>query len=365
MNPPKISVIILNYNGLAWLPRCLDSLAAQTIFRDIEVILTDNNSSDGSVAFANEWLARARARGRVVQNGANLFYCGANNNGAAASSGQFLLFLNNDTWLEPDCLERLFAETTAARADGAAPMVLDYDDDSFQCGSVTGLDLLGFVTDAPMTRKVTETFSSPGCGLFVRAEMFRKIGGFPPEILIYADETDLSWRVWIAGGKLVTVPSARLHHRGATVVNPHGQTKVVESRTTETKRFLANRNEILLLLKNSQHILLLLVLPHLLLLSAEAVLSLLLVRRWSVIQKCYLSAVLEAFRMRRHVGASSNMACPRWTAVDHVLIPPRAPPTMAVNFSAPRSLQTLCPSAPRSFSPNLPSAPRLPPGERS
>jgi GT2 family glycosyltransferase len=133
--------------------------------------------------------------------------------------------------------------------------------------------------------------------------LFHKIGSFPPELLIYADETDLCWRVWIAGGKVVTIPSARLHHRGAAVVNPQGNTKTVESRTSETKRFLANRNGLLFLLKNCQHILLLLVIPHVLLLLLEGAVSLVLIRRWSYVRKSYLSAITGAFGMMPHVCA--------------------------------------------------------------
>lgn len=299
--PPRISVVVLNYNGKNWLPRCYDSLAAQTIFADIEVILTDNNSTDDSVKFTNEWRARTGAKGCVVQNGANLFYCGANNNGAAAATGEFVLFLNNDTWLEPDCLEKLYQEVTQAGADGGAPLVMDYDDNAYQCGGDSGLDLFGLAVGGEPAKAVVPTFASPGCSLLVRTELFRKIGGFAPELLIYCDETDVSWRVWIAGGKIVSAPGARLHHRGAAVVNPHGNTKTLESRTSEFKRFLTNRNGLLFLLKNCQHVLLLLLLPHLALLLFEAFVSLLLVRRWSYVRKSYFSALVAVFEMRGHV----------------------------------------------------------------
>ncbi len=298
--PPKISVVILNYNGQQWLERCFESLERQTIFPALEVIFSDNKSSDGSDQYAAAWLEKT-GRGRVVQNGANLYYCGANNNGAAAATGEFLLFLNNDTWLEPDCLEKLYDETVKAGADAAAPMVLDYTSDNYQGGGESCVDWFGIPTGGPAATSVIETFASPGCSLFVRTETFRKIGGFPPELLIYADETDVSWRVWISGGKIVCVPNARVHHRGAAVVNPEGKTVAVESRTSETKRFLANRNGILLLMKNGQHLLLLLLIPHLLLLLAEALVSLILVRRWSYVRKSYLSAIAAAFGMHQHV----------------------------------------------------------------
>lgn len=298
--PPKISVVILNYNGQEWLAKCFASLESQTIFADLEVIFSDNKSSDGSDQFAAAWLEKT-GRGRVVQNGANLYYCGANNNGAAAATGEFLLFLNNDTWLESDCLEKLYDETVKAGADAAAPMVLDYATNNYQGGGESGIDWFGIPTGGPPATRVAETFASPGCSLLVSTQTFRKIGGFPAELLIYADETDIAWRVWIAGGKIVCVPGAKVHHRGAAVVNPEGNTVAVESRTSETKRFLANRNGILLLMKNCQHILLLLLIPHLLMLLAEAMVSLILVRRWSYVRKSYLSAIGAAFGMHGHV----------------------------------------------------------------
>ena len=297
---PDISVVVLNYNGNAWMKPCLESLARQTNFDRIEIIVTDNKSSDGSDQYAAGWL-RQNGKGQVVQNGANLMYCGANNNGAVVATGEFLLFLNNDTWLEPECLERLYRATVAAGADAASPLVLDYDDDAFQNSGSPGLDLFGFTTKMGPVKEVTDIFSAPGCSLFMRTETFRKIGGFAPELLIYADETDICWRVWIAGGRIISIPDARLHHRGAAVANPQGATKTVEPRTTDTKRFLANRNGILFLLKNSQHFLLLLLIPHLLLLLLEAMVSFALVRRWSYLQRSYFGAIIEAFSMRAHV----------------------------------------------------------------
>ena len=297
---PELSVVVLNYNGKQWLSRCFESLEKQTIFQQIEVILTDNKSADGSDQFAEQWLSRLQ-KGRVVQNGANLGYCEANNNGAAAATGKYLLFLNNDTWLEPDCLEKLLAGVEACHADAATPLVLDYDSDNFQSIGGHGIDLFGMAPGLKPVSKTTEIFVACGCSLLISAEMFRRVGGFDPALFIYVDETDLSFRVIIAGGKIVGVPSARLHHRGAAGVNPAGDTKVVEARTTETKRFLANRNGLLLLLKDCQNILLVLLIPQLLLLAVEMVISLVLVRRWSYIRKAYIGAVADCWRLRHHV----------------------------------------------------------------
>jgi len=297
---PLISVIVLNYNGAQWLPRCFESLAAQTIFSQIEIIMVDNNSPDGSGQTAAQWVQNL-ANGRMLQNKTNLYFCEANNKGAELATGEFLLFLNNDLWLEPDCLEKLYHETKSAQADAATPLVLNYSDDSFQSLGGPGLDIFGLATPFSQFQNTREIFCACGCSLLIKTDLFKKIGGYDNALLMYADELDLSWRVWLAGGKIVAAPSARLHHRGAAAVNPKGETQMVEARTSETKRFLANRNNLLVILKNSKNIMLLLVIPHLLLLLAEACISLLLVRRWSFVRKSYIGAVAEAFQMSSHV----------------------------------------------------------------
>ena len=125
-----------------------------------------------------------------------------------------------------------------------------------------------------------------GCAYLIRRELFQQLGRFDPEFFMFADELDLSWRVWISGQRAIAVPSARLHHRGAAQVNPAGGGSAVEFRTSDTKRFYSNRNGLLVLLKNAHLFLLLLVPLQLGLLAVEALAALLLVRRWSVCQAC-------------------------------------------------------------------------------
>ena len=118
---------------------------------------------------------------------------------------------------------------------------------------------------------------------------------------MFADEFDLSWRVWISGRQAVAVPSAKLHHRGAAQVNPAGGGAAVEFRTSDTKRFYANRNSLLVLLKNAHHLLLLLVPLQLGLLVLEALAALALVRRWSFVKRAYWGAVADCWRLRGHI----------------------------------------------------------------
>ena len=297
---PRISVVVLNYNGRPWLTRCFESLEQQTFAAETEFIVVDNQSPDGSAQMAAEWVGQGGRR-KLIANLTNLFFCEANNVGAEAATGDYVFFLNNDLWLEPDCLEKLYRAASQSEAECLAPVVFNYADNTFQGIGAEGMDWLGIPTQCPPPTTAVEMFSAYGCAFFIQREFFRKIGGFDPQFLMYADETDLSWRVWIAGGKILAAPSARLHHRGAAAVNPQGGTQTIELRTSDTKRYLANRNELCMLLKNSQHILLLLLIPHLLLLTVEALVMLLLTRRWSHVRKAYLSAVWDVFKMRRHI----------------------------------------------------------------
>ena len=100
---PRLSVIVLNYNGSRWLDRCVGSLREQTVISECEVIIADNLSTDGSDQQAAA-LMQDFPGGRFMSHGTNLGFCEGNNRAARAARGEWLFFLNNDTWLEPDCL---------------------------------------------------------------------------------------------------------------------------------------------------------------------------------------------------------------------------------------------------------------------
>jgi GT2 family glycosyltransferase len=297
---PLASVIVLNYNGTVWLERCLRSLHEQTIFNRLEVIVADNASPDGSARLAAE-LMEGWPNGRVVQNGANFGYCEGNNRGAATAAGRYLFFLNNDTWLETECMERLLDDVTASGAAAACPLVMNYEDNEIQSTGASGFDIFGLSSTPPSGLGTTEILIASGCALLIEADMFRKLGGFDAQFFMYADEHDLSWRVWIAGGKVMLVTPAKLHHRGSAAVNPLGQTRIVESRTSDTTRFYATRNNLLVVLKNAQHLLLATALLQLLLLGAEAMVFLALTRRWSFMRRAYLQALAGCWSLRNHI----------------------------------------------------------------
>ncbi len=299
---PLISVIIINFMGKPWLKRCLGSLRNQTIFSQLEIIVSDNASPDQSGRLAAEYM-QDWPDGRVIQFGRNFGYSEGNNRAAGQAKGQYLFFLNNDTWLEPDCLEHLMQEVRESGATAAAPLIMNYVDDSVQSAGAGGYDIFGFMSLQPDPSIRRDIFVAIGCSLLIETDQFRELGGFDGQFFMYADEYDLCWRVWLSGGRVILAPSARVHHRQAAAVNPKGFEQVLEIRTCDTKRYYATRNNLLVLLKNARHLLLALIPLQLLLLTAEALAMWILTRRWSFVRRSYGEALCDCWRLRKHVFA--------------------------------------------------------------
>ena len=97
-----VTAIVLNYNGLRFLDRCLQSLRNQTL-QYLRILVVDNGSTDGSVAHVRS----NHPDIDLVETGVNLGYAGGNNLGASHATSPFLFFLNNDAVPEPDAIERL------------------------------------------------------------------------------------------------------------------------------------------------------------------------------------------------------------------------------------------------------------------
>ena len=104
MKKPKVTVIIVNYNGKRWLGDCLKSLFEQS-FKNFEVILVDNNSTDDSVLFTKKYFQKVK----IVQLNSNTGFAGGNNAGYKEAKGEFILFVNNDTKVEKRYLENFLA----------------------------------------------------------------------------------------------------------------------------------------------------------------------------------------------------------------------------------------------------------------
>ena len=99
---PLVSVVLLNWNGQQVVEKCLKSLQKQT-YSPLEVIVVDNASTDGSAELVKKGFPEVK----LIVNKTNLGFGGGNNVGIRVSQGKYVMMLNNDTRLDPKCIEEL------------------------------------------------------------------------------------------------------------------------------------------------------------------------------------------------------------------------------------------------------------------
>ena len=216
MKAPKVSILIVNYNGKKWLQGCLDSLFAQTC-QDFEIILVDNASSDDSVEFVNAGYPDVR----IISNTENLGFAGGNNAGIKEAKGLFVLLMNNDTVTEPDYLERFleaFYEIPSLGAASSKIVLMDDRNKLDLCGAywtdMTFLYLYGFhkQASAEQYNRSQPVFSNQGVSMLIRKDVLDEVGFFDEDFWCYYEETDLCHRIWLAGYECWYYPQAVIYH---------------------------------------------------------------------------------------------------------------------------------------------------------
>jgi N-acetylglucosaminyl-diphospho-decaprenol L-rhamnosyltransferase len=292
---PWVSVVVVSHNDGAWLPRCVESIRGQTVFDRLEVILVDDASDNGTDQVARELAARLPNAHFLATP--DLGYAGACNRAAAIARGRYLYFINPDTWLEPNCVEELYRTGEEQRAGAVSSTVLQYDNDAPECVPAVGFDFCGNAVggDGPPPDEVL----FPAAFFFVRRDAFERVGGMDARYYLTSEEMDLSWRLWVAGERIVPARGARIHHKGAVVVNPDGGAY----RTSVRKRYYANRNRLVSLAKNCQHVLLLMLVPCALTVLAEGLATWAVTRKWSLARASAFDAFAGFVRLWPHIRA--------------------------------------------------------------
>jgi GT2 family glycosyltransferase len=298
-SPPLVSVIVICHNDGRWLPKCLESIRAQTLFSRIELIVADNASSDGTDEQAMTLIA-GWTNAKFYPTGGDNGFGVACNRASNLATGKYFYFLNPDLWLEPDCIERLYETAEREHAAAVGGTVLEYEDNTVQVMNCNGFDLFGNgmpVKDSPGQGPIFAI----ACFYFVRRESFRKVGMLDEKFFLYGEEMDLAWRLWIGGEKLMPAAGAKVHHRGAAGVNPAGGARAVENRTSIQKRFLANRNRLLGIAKNCQNLLLLMFIPCSLLVLFEGALTFAMTRNLKLAKETSFNAIYSCWELRQHI----------------------------------------------------------------
>jgi GT2 family glycosyltransferase len=229
------SVVIVNYRGHARLGRCLDALAAAPADCASEVIVVDNASDDGS------WdEAESRPGVRLVRNDDNVGFGRACNQAAALAGGRHLVFLNSDCEPEAGWLDALVRCADDDPGVGAAQAVVLHPDGTVNTAG-NRLHYLGFSWApngaAPPAGPPSEVTVGSGACLLVPAHRFRQVGGFWDAMFLYCEDTDISWRLRLAGLRIVVCPDARVRHE-------------YEFNRNTSKLFHLERNRLLMLAAN-------------------------------------------------------------------------------------------------------------------
>lgn len=240
---PAISVVITNYNGKHFLEACLSSLEKQT-FQDFEVILVDNNSSDGSVDYVKETFPKVR----LITSSENLGFCGGNNLGIREAKGEYVALLNNDAEAHPQWLEKLktaldahadvgFCASKMLRRD--QPDIIDAAGGIFYACGVG--DQRGHLEKEDGRFGETEyVFSACAGAAMYRKAMLDDIGLFDEEFFAHGEEVDLSFRAQLRGYRCLFVPDAVVYHAGGGTMK----------HDTDERRYLWHRNRFYVLVKN-------------------------------------------------------------------------------------------------------------------
>jgi GT2 family glycosyltransferase len=218
---PRVTVVVVTWQGAELLDPCLDSLAAQTV--DHEVLVVDNASTDGTAD-----LLRRRSGIRVVRAAENLGFAGGAQLGLESSATEYVAFLNDDAVAEPTWLEALVAAADAHPGAAAVTSLLVLADTEPRRVNNAGVVLLPtlYGTDRAYGRAVSEVaepadvFGFSGGAALVRRDAAVAVGGFPARFFLYYEDTDLSWRLRLAGWSIRYEPAAVVHHRHAASSDP-------------------------------------------------------------------------------------------------------------------------------------------------
>ena len=252
----EVSVIIPNYNGMAYLEGVLSSLEQQE-FQNFETILVDNGSSDGSVAFTMgnyPWV-------HIIELPDNFGFSRAVNEGIYAARAPYVLLLNNDTEVKEDFVEEMLAAIRRHKNafSCGARMVQYHDRDrlddvgnyycalgwSFARGR--GKDIHAYETE-------DKIFSACAGAAIYRKKIIEKIGYFDEEHFAYLEDTDIGYRARIYGYENWYAPKAIVYHVGSGTSG---------SRYNQFKTRYSSRNNIYLIYKNMPLLQIILNLPFL------------------------------------------------------------------------------------------------------
>jgi GT2 family glycosyltransferase len=291
---PKVTVVIVNWNGELFLERCLAALMAQTA-KPHEIILLDNASSDGSVEIAQRFPSM-----RLMAQDQNTGFARGNNLAieVAAAESEWIALLNPDAFAEPRWLETLLvaAESNpefdvfgSKLVNAADPMTLDGAGDAYHISGLVWRMQHG--TPVPISDEdECEIFSPCAAAALYRRSALRVVGGFDEDYFCYVEDVDLGFRLRLVGYRCLYVPQSVAHHVGSgTTGGQH----------SDFAMYYGHRNLVWTFVKDMPGILFWLLLPLHVLLNLVSIIWFALQGRGDVIWRAKRDAMLGLPKMWR------------------------------------------------------------------
>jgi GT2 family glycosyltransferase len=247
----KTAVIILNWNGIRYLQMFLKTVAKYSISPETDVYIADNGSTDGSA----DWVAENFKEVKLIRFDRNYGFAGGYNRAIEQLDAEYFVLINSDIevtggWLVP--LVRYMEENHDAAA--CQPKILSYErKDYFEHAGAAGgfIDKYGYPfcrgrilniaeRDEGQYDNEADIFWSSGACMIVRAEAWRKCGGFDADFFAHMEEIDLCWRFHKAGFRAGFIPWTTVYHIGGGSLAYDSPYKI----------YLNFRNSLFLLYKN-------------------------------------------------------------------------------------------------------------------
>ena len=227
-----VSIVIVNYNVKEYIVNLINSISEAASGLAVEIILVDNNSSDGSV----EYLTQRFPDIQIIANKENVGFGKANNQGIAIAKGRYTLLLNPDTIIKKDTLEVMVSHMDNHPNTGASGCKLLNPDGTFAPESRRSVPtplsalwkVLGLTSLFPRSKRFSDYYLGwmdedeegaipvlSGAFMFYRTDVLKKLNGFDERFFMYGEDIDLSYRTTQLGYQIDYVPiTSIIHYKG-------------------------------------------------------------------------------------------------------------------------------------------------------
>ena len=211
---PLVSVIVLNYNAGELLLNCVESIKKST-YKNLEIIVVDNISTDKSQKTCKEKYPDIK----LIQNDENFGYCEGNNIGIRKAKGDFIMILNPDTIVEPNCIRELIFAHERLGEGLYQPKILSLNEKQVLQSTGNMLHVFGFGfakdkgrKDREVKEEIKKIGYASGTCLFTSRNVLDKVGLLDSFLFLYHDDLDLGWRASQIGINSYYVPKSKIYH---------------------------------------------------------------------------------------------------------------------------------------------------------